>query len=31
MVGVVARAVEEIVEVRRTGTAPAAPAEIYEV
>ncbi|HYG85476.1 MAG TPA: TRAP transporter small permease [Azospirillum sp.] len=31
IVGVVARAVEEIAEVRRTGTAEAAPQEIYEV
>ena len=31
MVGVVARAAEEIALVRRTGTAPAAPQEIFEV
>jgi len=31
MVGVVARAAEEIAAVRRTGTAPAAPQEIFEV
>ncbi len=31
MVGVVARAAEEIAEVRRTGSAPAAPQEIFEV
>jgi len=31
MVGVVARAAEEIALVRRTGTAPAAPQEVFEV